>query len=413
MFQRSAPLVLAASVVVCSVAVADVAHADRAATATYVVEPGDSLYGIARDQGISVRSLLDANGLTIDSVILPGQRLELPGVPGSTADAPGAASHRVEPGDSLSAIASKYGVSLAALLSANSLRIDSVILPGQRLALPGGATPAAAPSAPAADAPVHKIVPGDSLSGIASRYGVGLSALLAENGLRIDSVIHPGRLLRLPSGAVAPLPEPAPAAPAGSAVRHTVVGGNSLSGIAATYGVRLADLLATNGLRIDSVILPGQVLELPAGATVPTAAPVATPTGSGGGAPSSGDARIDAVVAFALAQVGKEYAFFTRGPEAFDCSGLTLAAYAQVGIGLVHYSAAQAMQGTRVDLDNDTIRAGDLIFRQLRGSTVINHVGIAIDGQRWVEAANTELGIRVGSIPPLSTITEVRRYIDG
>lgn len=415
MFQRSAPLVLAASVVasvvVCSVAVADVAHADRAATATYVVEPGDSLYGIARDQGISVRSLLDANGLTIDSVILPGQRLELPGVPGPTAGAPGAASHRVVPGDSFSAIASKYGVSLAALLSANSLRIDSVILPGQRLALPGGATPAAAPSAPAADAPVHKIVPGDSLSGIASRYGVGLSALLAENGLRIESVIHPGRLLRLPSGAVAPRPEPAPAAPAGSAVRHTVVGGNSLSGIAATYGVRLADLLATNGLRIDSVILPGQVLELPAGATVPTAAPVATPTGSGG-APSSGDARIDAVVAFALAQVGKEYAFFTRGPEAFDCSGLTLAAYAQVGIGLVHYSAAQAMQGTRVDLDHDVIRAGDLIFQQRRGSTVINHVGIAIDAHRWVQAVGPGLGVRVGSIPATSTITEVRRLIE-
>jgi LysM repeat protein len=315
----------------------------------------------------------------------------------------------VVPGDSLSGIASRYGVGLADLLAANSLRIDSVILPGQRLVVPGGAAPTA-PSAPDAAA-VHKIVPNDSLSGIASRYGVGLADLLAVNGLRIDSVIHPGRLLRLPPGASADAPAPSSGSPV---ARHTVVAGDSLSGIAASYGVRLRDVLTTNGLQIDSVILPGQVLELPPGATVP--APTSTPDApapASGGAPATGNARVDTVVAFALAQVGKDYAFFTRGPDAFDCSGLTLAAYAQVGIGLVHYSAAQAMQGTRVDLDSDVIRAGDLVFQQRRGSTVINHVGIAIDSHRWVQAVGPGEGVRVGSIPALSTITEVRRFIDG
>jgi LysM repeat protein len=439
--RRSLSFTVAVTISFGMFAAADVAHAERpaASPATYVVQPGDSLYGIAQRQGISVRSLLDANGLTIESVILPGQQLELPGVPAApTANpasepasepAPSSVSHRVVPGDSLSGIASRYGIGLAALLRANSLRIDSVILPGQQLVVPGASTPApaAAPGAPAASSPgdaglVHKIVAGDSLSAIAGAYDVRLSALLAENGLSIDSVILPGRLLRLPAGATAPTTAiPATnAAPAASdqsttTLRHTVAAGNSLSGIAATYGVRLADLLATNGLRIDSVILPGQVLELPAGASLPVAAaaaPAAEAT-SAGSAPSSGNTRIDAVVAFAQAQVGKDYAFFTKGPDAFDCSGLTLAAYAQAGIGLVHYSAAQALQGTRVDLDTDSIRAGDLIFQQRRGSTVINHVGIAIDAHRWVQAAGTGLGVRIGPIPDASTITEVRRYIDG
>ena len=65
---------------------------------------------------------------------------------------------------------------------------------------------------------------------------------------------------------------------------------------------------------------------------------------------------------FALAQVGKPYTFFTSGPADFDCSGLTLAAYAQIGVSLVHHAATQAQQGTEVDFWNHSIRAGDLVF---------------------------------------------------
>ncbi|MEQ9161648.1 MAG: NlpC/P60 family protein, partial [Ilumatobacter fluminis] len=90
-----------------------------------------------------------------------------------------------------------------------------------------------------------------------------------------------------------------------------------------------------------------------------------------------------------------------------------LAAYREVGINLTHWSAAQANQGVRVDLDTDGIRAGDLVFQQRNGSLVINHVGIAIDGQRWVHAVGTGKGVRISALPDASTITTVRRYIDG
>ncbi len=426
------------------------AFADSAAAAgdTYVVRSGDSIYGIAYDQGVSVNQLMSANGLEITSVILPGQRLTIPGgvTPAPSATNSGGSSgggtttssngtYTIVAGDSLSRIASKHGVTLAALLTANDLQISSLILPGQRLTIPGGgsssgstgnssnnASSGSSGSASAGTA-TYKVQSGDSLSQIASRHDVRLADLLTVNGLQITSVIHPGRLLKLPAGATVAEPAATPAAVAPSATTtsgsnptssatHTVVAGNSLSGIAASYGVTLASLLSVNDMRVDSLILPGQTLQLPAGASAPTAAPTPAPTST---APVSNAAqsRIDTVVAYALAQVGKEYAFFTKGPDSFDCSGLTLAAYREVGINLTHWSAAQANQGVRVDLDTDGIRAGDLVFQQRNGSLVINHVGIAIDGQRWVHAVGTGKGVRISALPDASTITTVRRYIDG
>lgn len=444
---------IAASVAFLTASTFAVADTAAAAGDTYVVRSGDSIFGIAYDQGVSVDQLMSVNGLQITSVILPGQQLTIPGgvtpAPsvtntggtntGGTNTGGSSGTYTIVAGDSLSRIASRHGITLAALLKANDLQISSLILPGQRLTIPGGTSNAgpstgsttqvnavsnAGGSTPAGTA-TYKVRAGDSLSAIAADHDVRLADLLRVNSLQISSVIHPGRLLTLPAGATVAEPAPATATPtpaassgttststSSSTQTHTVVAGNSLSGIAATYGVSLASLLAENGMQLDSLILPGQTLRLPAGASAPSATPTKAPTST---APVSDvtRSRIDTVVAYALDQVGKDYAFFTKGPDAFDCSGLTLAAYRQVGIDLTHWSAAQANQGVHVDLDTDGIRAGDLVFQQRNGSLVINHVGIAIDGQRWVHAVGTGKGVRISALPDASTITTVRRYIDG
>ncbi len=141
--------------------------------------------------------------------------------------------------------------------------------------------------------------------------------------------------------------------------------GDSLSVIASRHDVSLTALLRANNLTLNSLIVPGQRLSLPAGATV---------------------GSIDRVIAYALAQVGKPYRFFTKGPYSFDCSGLTLAAYAQIGIRLVHYSGAQARQGVPVNFWSEPIRPGDLVFMATNGSSRINHVGIALNDSMWVQA---------------------------
>ena len=245
--------------------------AQAASASTYVVKPGDSLNGIARKLGVAVDTLLQANGLSISSVILPGQQLQVPGV---TAPAAGGGAYTVKPGDSLGGIARRHGVSLNALLSANGFTAASLIVPGQSIALPAGAVtqtaaaPAAAPAAAVGGS--YTVKAGDSLARIAQRNGVGLEALLAANGFTATSLILPGQSIALPAGAVA---QSAGAAVAGGS--YTIQAGDSLSRIAQRYGVTLTALLSTNGFTTASLIVPGQSISLPAGAVAP--APSATP----------------------------------------------------------------------------------------------------------------------------------------
>jgi cell wall-associated NlpC family hydrolase len=180
-----------------------------------------------------------------------------------------------------------------------------------------------------------------------------------------------------------------------------------LSGIATQYGVSLSSLLRVNQMSTTSLIVAGMQLALPTGSAAPRADGASVPSGQ---QPTGG--RAAAVVNYALSQVGKPYRFFAKGPDAFDCSGLTLAAYARVGVDLVHYSAWQARQGTAVDFLNEPIRPGDLVFQTRRGSETINHVGIATTSTTWVHAVGTGSTVRVGPMPASSTITAVRRYVD-
>lgn len=320
--------------------------------------------------------------------------------PSVHADSPSdAGGYVVVEGDSLSRIAAKLGVTLPALLEANGMTVSSLILPGQRLAVPeGGGVDAPAGAA------TYRVRPGDGLAGIAARHGVSLRALLDANGLTIDSVIIPDQRLVLPSGATQPSAAPASGAGAVSGgTSYTVRPGDSLSLIASRHGVSLGALLGSTGLTVDSLILPGQQLTLPAGASQPSAAP-STATDETGGR------GVDAVLSFALAQQGKPYRFGAAGPDEFDCSGLVKRAYAQVGVKLPHQSALQARLGTPVDLTSDTVRPGDLIFLKTRGSQVINHVGIAVTATTYVHALRPGDVVRIGNIPT-GSVAEVRRFL--
>ncbi len=90
------------------------------------------------------------------------------------------------------------------------------------------------------------------------------------------------------------------------------------------------------------------------------------------------------VVRYALAQVGKPYRFATAGPAAFDCSGLTKAAYAQVGISIPHQTGGIIGRGRPVE--RSQLAAGDLVFWP-------GHVAIYISDGRVVEAANSRTGV--------------------
>lgn len=112
----------------------------------------------------------------------------------------------------------------------------------------------------------YSVKPGDSLIAIAKRVKVSLNELLAVNGFVKSTVIHPGRMIKLPDTAVikAVPGEPAPSAPS----TYVVKSGDSLIGIARKANVSLEELLKVNGFVKTTVIQPDQTIKLPAGATI-------------------------------------------------------------------------------------------------------------------------------------------------
>lgn len=112
------------------------------------------------------------------------------------------------------------------------------------------------------------------------------------------------------------------------------------------------------------------------------AAPAPTPTVS-----SSGSGRGSTAAAYAQAQAGKPYVFGAAGPDAFDCSGLTMAAWATAGVSLPHASSVQYSVTSRVD--SGSLIPGDLVFFY----NDLHHVGMYLGGGMFVHAANPTDGV--------------------
>jgi peptidoglycan DL-endopeptidase CwlO len=128
-----------------------------------------------------------------------------------------------------------------------------------------------------------------------------------------------------------------------------------------------------------------------------TPAPSSVPTAN---VPVSG--RASAAVAYAMAQVGKAYVYGAAGPDAFDCSGLTMAAWGAAGVGLPHSSSAQYSSGTHISASQ--LQPGDLVFYY----SPISHVGMYIGNGMIVNAENPSAGIRVTGLYSMPYVGAVR-----
>lgn len=108
------------------------AHAQGVA-ATYTVKPGDSFAKIARTTGCTPAELAKANDLKLTAVIHPGQKLKLPGKTVAQAAAAPDGTHTIQPGDTLTSISRRYGVSVDSLLAANPGINPKTLRPGQKV----------------------------------------------------------------------------------------------------------------------------------------------------------------------------------------------------------------------------------------------------------------------------------------
>lgn len=186
--------------------------------------------------------------------------LDLPQAPAAAhSEEKAGRTHTVRAGETLSGIAERYGTTVAALRSRN--HVNGFIHPGQKLKIPGAARSAGAKKKPARTTKTrsYTVRSGDTLSGIATRHRMSPARLASLNGISTGSFIHPGQKLRVNGSAAKPAKRPVSRT---SGARHTVRAGETLSGIADRYRMSLARLAKINGVSSSSFIHPGQKLKV-------------------------------------------------------------------------------------------------------------------------------------------------------
>jgi LysM repeat protein len=159
------------------------AFAQQGAT-TYIVQPGDSLTSIAARYGVTVDALAAANNLTVTTRLFVGQQLVIP----VAAPPPGSlTTYVVQRGDTLDSIARRFNTTVQNLIALNGLPNANRITVGQTLNVP----------APRPQVILYTVQPGDTLFRIALRYGVTVQSLQVNNGIVNPNRIFVGQVLRI------------------------------------------------------------------------------------------------------------------------------------------------------------------------------------------------------------------------
>lgn len=194
---------------------------------TYVIAPRDSLWSVAKKHGITTHELAVANNLNENAVLAVGKKLIIPTrvPPSAASDTTGIGgdtmTYTVKSGDTLGGIARRSGTTTGAIRTLNKLKSDTLTV-GQKITLPANgdtaaalaATPAPTPiSKPSAQDAEHVVQPGETLSQIASRYGVTQSAIGIANHISDPKKIRPGQKLIIPNAARGTKPAPSQPAP--------------------------------------------------------------------------------------------------------------------------------------------------------------------------------------------------------
>ncbi|MFO7972997.1 MAG: LysM peptidoglycan-binding domain-containing protein [Candidatus Hydrogenedentota bacterium] len=232
----------------------------------HLVRRGETPGGIANRYGVSVRELMAVNKIRSPRHLQIGKELIVPGTgsaPVSTAGSAGtqrtyaARSYRVRKGDTLSDIATKYGVKISDIQAWNGMGRKTRIQVGTSLKMaPPGAQVASASETSRESGKVHVVRAGEFPAKIAKQYGVGLEDFLRWNRLSKTSMIHVGDKLVVHGGKKVA----AAGSEATEKLVYTVQAGDSASVIADKHGVGLSDLLKWNGLTRNSTLPIGKKL---------------------------------------------------------------------------------------------------------------------------------------------------------
>lgn len=162
-------------------------------------------------------------------------------------------NYTVRPGDCLSKIGSQLGVNWRDIANVNGIISPYVIYVGQNLIIPGAVnSPAPAPK-PSNNGTTYTVKSGDTLSGIAAKFGTTYQKIAADNGIANPNIIHPGQVLRINGGGQSVQTN-------NSGRTYIVKSGDTLSAIAARYGTSYQKIAKDNNIANPNIIHPGQKL---------------------------------------------------------------------------------------------------------------------------------------------------------
>jgi LysM repeat protein/predicted Zn-dependent peptidase len=176
--------------------------------------------------------------------------------------------HIVEKGHTLTSIAQRYGTSVAVITKMNGISQNKPIYPGDKLKVPRGKVKKERPLR------THVVRRGDTLSGLAVKYGVNVRGIAEQNGMGSKQTIRTGETLQIPWGSKSDQSKNSNKSSGGSSgssdassgsstTTHKVTSGETLSGIAHKHGVSTVALARANGISHKAMVRVGQTLNVP------------------------------------------------------------------------------------------------------------------------------------------------------
>ena len=260
------------------------------ATKNYKVKAGDGLIALARQFNVSTDTLASLNGINSTSSLYVGQTLKVPASvdfdaastintsSSNSSSSVATTNYKVKSGDTLIGIANSIGVSATELAAVNSnFDAKARLQRGQTIKVP--ATKELVDRQLNDKAVSYKVKSGDTLTGVAKRYNIGLSDLASANNLNTNSNLILGRTITIPaSGSVASASSSSQSSSSasssssssassgtklGNTESYKVKSGDGLIALARQFGISVEDLAATNDLATNAQLQRGQTLKVP------------------------------------------------------------------------------------------------------------------------------------------------------
>ncbi len=383
---------------------------------TYTVQPGDTLFSIARKNHIIISKLMKINHIGLSDRLQPGQTIRLtPGKQTFIADRKvstkqaekkkkelpiGAMpSYTVKKGDTLWKIARKHHLTLAQIRKLNKMSKKDRIHTGMVLAVGKAVKP---------KPKTYKVKKGDTLWLIAKKNNMSTKELRRLNHMSKKDRIHTGMVLALSRDAVLPKAKLDQKTKKQMIARLKKKGAKKSEIEAVLAKVKKSKQKNPNieamlaqikkgkkKKHIDTPLRVAKKKTKSKGSRFSSAASILNGRSSSSGW-SRGDSR---VIRVAKRYLGRRYVWGAEGPRAFDCSGFTQYVMRKTkGVRLPRVSRKQAYYGKYVSRSH--LRPGDLVFfdtsRRRRG--YVNHVGIYIGNNKFIHASSARHRVVITSL---------------